>query len=85
MGARITFVGSGVLWDAAMNKVLCEFKEGRYSTDDEREIGILTSAGYARLETPVHVSKAIAPVAEEVVPILPVEAPAAMPKKKVSK
>lgn len=38
---KITFLGNGLVWDSAKNKVLCKFIEGKYTTSDTREIDIL--------------------------------------------
>jgi len=40
------FYGTGLVWDKENNKLLCEFKNGEYITEKEREIKILSSLEY---------------------------------------
>ena len=35
---KITFLGHGLVWDNSHEKVLCEFVNGRYKTDNLIEI-----------------------------------------------
>jgi hypothetical protein len=39
--SAVVFYGNGSVWDAAKNRVLCRFVDGKYETKDPREIGIL--------------------------------------------
>lgn len=36
------FLGTGVVWDAVNDRVLCHFSQGVYETKDPREIEILS-------------------------------------------
>jgi hypothetical protein len=40
------FYGNGVVWDAEKKRILCEFVDGIYITDDDREIKILMGLDY---------------------------------------
>lgn len=42
----VTFAGSGVAWDAQVDKVLCRFEKGAYTTDDPEKIKRLLALGY---------------------------------------
>jgi hypothetical protein len=40
------FYGNGIVWDAERNRILCEFVNGEYTTNDEREIEILKAGEF---------------------------------------
>ena len=40
------FFGNGIVWDKEKNKTLCEFKNGTYTTNDERTKKVLNLLKY---------------------------------------
>ena len=42
----VTFIGNGIIWDAVNDKPLCEFKNGKFTTDNPDIIEMLTKKGF---------------------------------------
>ena len=42
----VTFLGNGGVWDKEKNRILCVFKDGKFTTDNERIVTILKSKDY---------------------------------------
>lgn len=40
------FIGTGIVWDATNNRILCKFVDGKVETDDKNVINTLVNGGY---------------------------------------
>lgn len=49
------FYGTGTVWDVENKRVLCEFVDGIYITNDDREIKILMGLDYRYIVAPQEV------------------------------